>query len=265
MVRTGSSSEIDAILDRAEGQPGMPRAASLSEEIQAGEDFPPPQAGPSGAVRRAPSGRDWGHITPSTGLGAGVCVACLHGIFFRVLPAAHPPAGHELSSNSFFPPGTRAMMVGTATKPQKAGSGGGLGPSGSGTAEAAPPFEEKRRQEMLRGMAEGDAVLLIGGDLNVTVVQAQGLAGGKTINCFARVHVREPFPTAVADEERAKQTSVIWQSGEPVWDEQLGFRDVCAASELAVELWDLGGTRSSSQLQRLTANPSGACMAGVQG
>jgi preprotein translocase subunit YajC len=31
----------------------------------------------------------------------------------------------------------------------------------------------KRRQEMLRGINTGDAVLLLGGDLNVTVVQAQ--------------------------------------------------------------------------------------------
>ena len=50
---------------------------------------------------------------------------------------------------------------------------------------------------------------------------------------------------------------MVWQSADPVWDEQLVFRDVCAASELVVELWDLGGTRSSSQLNRLTQNPSG--------
>jgi preprotein translocase subunit YajC len=31
----------------------------------------------------------------------------------------------------------------------------------------------QRRQEMLRGINTGDAVLLLGGDLNVTVVQAQ--------------------------------------------------------------------------------------------
>ena len=59
------------------------------------------------------------------------------------------------------------------------------------------------------------------------------------------------------EDERAKQTTVVWQSADPVWDEQLVFRDVCAASELVVELWDLGGTRSTSQLNRLTQNPSG--------
>lgn len=54
----------------------------------------------------------------------------------------------------------------------------------------------KRRQEMLRGINTGDAVLLLGGDLNVTVVQAQGLAGSsKSTHPFARVHVNEPFPT----------------------------------------------------------------------
>ena len=67
-----------------------------------------------------------------------------------------------------------------------------------------------------------------------------------------------PCPPDRAEEERAKQTTVVWQSVDPVWDEQLVFRDVCAASELVVEMWDLGGTRSSSQLNKLTQNPSGA-------
>lgn len=35
------------------------------------------------------------------------------------------------------------------------------------------------------------------------------------------------------------------------------FRDVCAASELGVELWDLGGSRSAAQLNRLAQMPSG--------
>lgn len=162
----------------------------------------------------------------------------------------------------------------------------------------------KRRQEMLRGINTGDAVLLLGGDLSVTVVQAQGLAGpSKSTHPFARVHINEPFPTSAgalvrqngagswaggraalacrrawalpalpaahpppppylaaprADEARAKQTTVVWQSCDPVWDEQLVFRDVCAASELQVEMWDLGGNRSTAQLDKLAQNPSGA-------
>lgn len=52
------------------------------------------------------------------------------------------------------------------------------------------------RQELLRGMTDGDAVLLIGGDLTVTVEQAQGLWGvSKDTHPFARVTVLEPFPT----------------------------------------------------------------------
>ena len=55
----------------------------------------------------------------------------------------------------------------------------------------------QRRQELLRGMTDGDAVLLIGGDLSVTVEQAQGLWGGaKNTHPFARVSILEPFPTA---------------------------------------------------------------------
>lgn len=149
-------------------------------------------------------------------------------------------------------------------------------------------------------------MLLIGGDLTVTVEHAKGLSGmpNKT-HPFARVTVLEPFtaamgrwsgwsglgwlaknvdwgvderlhrqlarqqqtlqcvpkleylpsnclssqagqliswlqhsglshlhsvPPAAAGEERSKQTTVAWQSTDPVWDEQLVFRDVCAAS-----------------------------------
>lgn len=37
-----------------------------------------------------------------------------------------------------------------------------------------------------------------------------------------------------AEDSRAKQTSVVWQTCNPVWDESLVFRDVCTASELVV-------------------------------
>jgi hypothetical protein len=59
--------------------------------------------------------------------------------------------------------GTRRLA---ASASKGAQLGGRLaGSSGSNTM--------KRRQEMLRGINTGDAVLLLGGDLNVTVVQAQ--------------------------------------------------------------------------------------------
>lgn len=114
-----------------------------------------------------------------------------------------------------------------------------------------------RRQELLKNLIEGDAILLVGGDMNVTLVQARDLQGNhRSTHSFARVRVRDAVP-APEGESRAKQTSVVWQSTDPIWDEQLVFRDVCVASELVVELWDLGGTRSTKQLNALSADPSG--------
>ena len=181
---------------------------------------------------------------------------------------------------------------------------GRVGAAGSTIMPASTAAARARHQDLLRVVSSGDAALLIGGDLNVTVVQAQvgrrprrvgapraraqlwlrvawratpnpsppatprpspaprparsqGLSGNtKNTHSFARIYVAEPFPTN-PEEDRAKQTSVVWQSCDPLWDEQLVFRDVCAASELHVELWDLGGTRSGKQLNKLTQNPSG--------
>lgn len=105
-----------------------------------------------------------------------------------------------------------------------------------------------RRQELLRRLIVGDANLLVGGDVNITVVQAQNLSGTqRTTHSFARVRVRDAIPLA-EDADRSKQTSVIWQSLDPIWDEQLVFKDVCVASELVVELWDLGGSRPSNHI-----------------
>lgn len=114
-----------------------------------------------------------------------------------------------------------------------------------------------RRQELLKNLIEGDAILLVGGDMNVTLVQARDLQGNhRSTHSFARVRIRDAVP-APEGESRAKQTSVVWQSTDPIWDEQLVFRDVCVASELVVELWDLGGTRSTKQLNALSADPAG--------
>lgn len=111
-----------------------------------------------------------------------------------------------------------------------------------------------KRQELLKNIIVGDANLLVGGDLNITVVQAQNLFGSqRATHAFARVRIRDAIRPPEGD-ERAKQTSVIWQSVDPIWDELVIFRDVCVASELVVELWDLGGTRSSKQLKELSLN-----------
>lgn len=105
-----------------------------------------------------------------------------------------------------------------------------------------------KRQELLKRLIVGDANLLVGGDLNITVVQAQNLSGTqRTTHSFARVRVRDAIPPA-EDADRSKQTSVVWQSLDPIWDEQLVFKDVCVASELVVELWDLGGSRPSNHI-----------------
>lgn len=55
--------------------------------------------------------------------------------------------------------------------------------------------------------------------------------------------------------EQTQITNVLWQSTAPEWEEALFFREICAASELAVEVWDVGGSRKSEQLQRLAAEP----------
>ena len=43
-------------------------------------------------------------------------------------------------------------------------------------------------------------------------------------------HRMPPLPPFPSEEERSKQTNVVWSSCDPVWDEALLFRDVCAAS-----------------------------------
>lgn len=297
--------------------------------------------------------------------GSLALLCCMHlatllpglGVRFAVSLGA-PTRTWTLCSCPFLPAANQAAGTRTlaASASKLARDRGGTGPPA-----AAGVSGWKRRQDLLRGINSGDAVLLLGGDLNVTVVQAQvgqGRLRGISSLC-ARVgcspsqacmlvfhlmplalpsvpiplpallcractaapkaptpllastsrspsppqpvrtpphrpapcalhlaassaprpappcHVYgrsgaelltqacprdvppPPPPLSTPAEERAKQTTVVWQSCDPVWDEQLLFRDVCAASELGVELWDLGGTRSAAQLHRLAQNPSG--------
>lgn len=187
-------------------------------------------AGTSSDMQRGDS-RDWGHITTDPQQGAA---------------------------------GTRAIGANTAASGDSAGgslSKGGVQPGSNvslpsmATEQSSAAATLARRQELLRLMVDGDAVLLVGGDLTVTVVQAKDLPGiSRSTHPFARIRVQDPVPPPDAD-ERTKQSSVVWQSTDPVWDEQLLFRDVCAVSELIVEIWDLGGTRSSDQLKALSTNP----------
>ncbi|KAL3135445.1 hypothetical protein ABBQ32_007626 [Trebouxia sp. C0010 RCD-2024] len=101
--------------------------------------------------------------------------------------------------------------------------------------------------DLMRYAAVGDATLLIGGDLTVTVFEAEGLMGVP--------HSTHPFARARLGEQ-ALQTSVHWQSTSPKWQESLSFREVPAAGELMVEVWDLGGTRGAKQMKKLADNPS---------
>ncbi len=195
-------------------------------------------AGTSAAagLRRGGDSKDWGHITSDPQQGA----AGTRGLGAKSTAITGTAGGHSTGSLS--------------TGGVQGGSNQSLsGLSGSSANLAAATLA--RRQELLRLMVDGDAVLLVGGDLTVTVVQAKDLAGiPRSTHPFARIRVQDPVPPPDAD-ERTKQTSVVWQSADPVWDEQLLFRDVCAASELVVELWDLGGTRSADQLNALSTNP----------
>eukprot|EP00887_Chlorella_sp_A99_P007742 scaffold20.g7742.t1 len=219
-------------------QAAPPQPGGAGEEIEpapgalAVDDVPGVgPAGPSRTLAHAPSGRDWGHITPSGAAAAGT----------RSVPRMAAAAAAK-----------QAAVAALA-----AGPSGALVPANSDLRVLLPSASVQRRQARLRALADDDAVLLIGGDLSVTVVQAQGLAGSsKFTHAFARVHITEPFPTNAEETDLGKQTSVVWQSCDPVWDESLVFRDVCAASELVVELWDLGGTRTSAQTSKLADNPA---------
>ncbi|KAK9815754.1 hypothetical protein WJX72_009012 [[Myrmecia] bisecta] len=118
----------------------------------------------------------------------------------------------------------------------------------AGHLTALPPASQTvQGTSLIRSAVEADTALLLGGDLIVSVCQADGLRGGnRTTHPFARVEINR----------QAQQTSVQWQTTAPVWDESLTFRDVSAASELVVDLWDLGGTRGEEALQKLASNPS---------
>ena len=122
--------------------------------------------------------RDWGHITPSSECPA--CLpACLHGAYLACENWGH--VGGLLWGASFgLAPTPSAMLCTCAADNQVAGTrrlaasqsksqhGGQAGRTTSMTSATM-----QRRQEMLRGINTGDAVLLLGGDLSVTVVQAQ--------------------------------------------------------------------------------------------
>ena len=182
MIRTSSEPALepsaDALVRRSceEIQP-----AALQQQQQRGgqgggdvELVEAPGVGPGGAPRslllKVPSARDWGHITPSGTSTAGT--RSVSRMAAAAQKAALPPPEPEPD------------------------------PGGASTS-AAPPQQQQQRKPsfhrthtQLRAMADDDAVLLIGGDLSVTVVLAQGLAGNpKATHAFARVHIIEPFPT----------------------------------------------------------------------
>ena len=268
VIRTGS--------EVVQPPPRLPVSEDPANEIQpfieditdgaSGSRVPPVAAGGgvggAGGVggisrhRRNNSGtsRDWGHITTdplqgaagTRGLGATKTAS-------TVTAALGGGGGGTLNGGGPSNAGKRDSTASTAANNNNINTTN----NNSGAITAATLA---RRQELLRLMSDGDAVLLVGGDLTVTVVQAKHLSGfPHSTHPFARVRVQDPVPPSSdgAPEERTKQTSVVWQSADPVWDEQLMFRDVCAASELIIELWDLGGSRSGEQLNALVTNPHG--------
>ncbi|KAL6785838.1 hypothetical protein ACKKBG_A00370 [Auxenochlorella protothecoides x Auxenochlorella symbiontica] len=233
-------------------------AASELELVRRTSTVPPP-------LNRMSSSRDWGHIT--TGAAAAATPPTGHGRL-RLPGAPVPPGDAKRAALARSPSGTGLTGL--------FGGGGGAAPA-HGAARATPgagaargAASSARRQDLLRGLGGGDAKLLIGGDLTVTVVSADGLHGSpRSTHAFARVRVRQPLGHSPAgggaprgagvrdddEDEMSGQTNVVWQSTEPVWDEALLFRDVSAVAELEVELWDLGGSRNSAQLNKLAADP----------
>ncbi|BDA48868.1 probable vacuolar protein sorting-associated protein 13A at C-terminar half [Coccomyxa sp. Obi] len=143
------------------------------------------------------------------------------------------------------PPPSRMAILEASALESRARRGGGGGDLGHLLPMSASSRNVQGSQ-LMRSAAEGDSALLLGGDLIVTVFMAEQLHGQeKLTHPFARVRV----------EDQSQLTTVQWQSLNPVWEETLFFRDVCAASELVVEVWDVGGQKSSEQLQRITIDP----------
>ncbi|KAK9800258.1 hypothetical protein WJX73_008605 [Symbiochloris irregularis] len=100
---------------------------------------------------------------------------------------------------------------------------------------------------MMRQAVDGDSALLLGGDLLVSIREAEGLKGTERYtHTFARVRVGAQY----------QLTSVQWASLAPQWDEVLTFRDVSAAAELVLELWDVGGLRNAKHLEVLANDPN---------
>ncbi len=125
--------------------------------------------------------------------------------------------------------------------------------------------------------------LVLGGGLNVTVLEAVGLQGTTDGVCsFAKVGVTDPYQTLfnpmassvvpVGKAERwpglqarvlqEQQTPVLWQSNAPKWDCLLQFRDVCAASELVLDLYDVG--TAAGKLMRQGGTTGMALVGAVQ-
>lgn len=119
--------------------------------------------------------------------------------------------GLASASHLLSPPSTLSLVLPAnvqAAGTRRLAASASKGPVGRHGSAVAGQSTMKRRQEMLRGINTGDAVLLLGGDLNVTVVQAQGLAGSaKSTHPFARVHVVEPFPVSDGESWRGGGSS----------------------------------------------------------
>ncbi|KAK9867090.1 hypothetical protein WJX84_006946 [Apatococcus fuscideae] len=107
--------------------------------------------------------------------------------------------------------------------------------------------QQVQGSKLLQDAVENDLALLLGGDLIVTIEKAEDLHGAeRSTHSFARLRIGK---------QTQQQTNVIWSSCNPVWEEALSFREVSAASELVVDLLDLGGSRQGKQLEKLAKDP----------
>eukprot|EP00892_Ulva_mutabilis_P007162 jgi/Ulvmu1/4818/UM020_0103.1 len=77
-------------------------------------------------------------------------------------------------------------------------------------------------------------VMMLAGDLTVSVVGVSGARG----NLLVRLQA----------EEQLQHTTVLWNSDDPTWNESFTFFEMCAASELKAELWDIWSKNTAAKV-----------------
>lgn len=116
--------------------------------------------------------------------------------------------------------------------------------------------------------SSSEDLLMLGGDLAVTVGEAEGLTEGGSPHLTCLIEVLEAGPSA----PQRRTTSIQWGTLTPSWQEQVFFRLVSAASEVRAYIYDLApamgpmGRRKGSHalLQRISSAPAGSVLGGAR-